>query len=128
MFKKAVHFTRPPQARQDALLPGQGRSEAHNATNKSRYVCARRRDGEPAVSGGEAYSCVYVEPPSDARCARRGITRLTFAHGRELVSAQCLEAGGIFQHPAENGCCDGVKGTLASRAERRRSGSFAGLL
>jgi hypothetical protein len=27
-----------------------GRSEAHAATNKEQHVCARRRDGEPAVS------------------------------------------------------------------------------
>jgi len=53
MFKKAVHFTRPPQARQDAPLPGQGPSEAHGVTDKRRHVCARRRDGEPAVSWGE---------------------------------------------------------------------------
>ena len=32
----------------------QGRSEAHGATNKEGQVCARRRDGEPAVSCGEA--------------------------------------------------------------------------
>ena len=31
-------------------LVQQGRSEAHGATNKERQVCARRRDGEPAVS------------------------------------------------------------------------------
>ena len=35
MFKRAVQ---------------QGRREAHGATNKERYVCARRRDGEPTVS------------------------------------------------------------------------------
>ena len=44
MFKKAVHFTHPPQARQDAPLPEQGHSER----------------------GGEAYS-LYVAFPSDAR-------------------------------------------------------------
>lgn len=27
-----------------------GRSEAHGVTNKRRHICARRRDGEPAVS------------------------------------------------------------------------------
>ena len=27
-----------------------GRSEAHGAMKKERHVCARRRDGEPAVS------------------------------------------------------------------------------
>jgi len=32
----------------------QSHSEAHGATNKERQVCARRRDGEPAVSWGEA--------------------------------------------------------------------------
>lgn len=31
-----------------------GRKEARGATNKWRHVCARRRDGEPAVSGSEA--------------------------------------------------------------------------
>ena len=28
----------------------QGHSEPHGAPNKERHVCARRRDGEPAVS------------------------------------------------------------------------------
>jgi hypothetical protein len=58
----------------------QGRSEAHGAMRKERHVCARRRDGEPAVSQARRHhfsptapSCFaalsrwYVEPLSDAR-------------------------------------------------------------
>ncbi|HSA85754.1 MAG TPA: hypothetical protein VLE46_06210 [Nitrospira sp.] len=46
----AVDLTHPAPARHDALFHVQGRCEAHDATNKERQVCARRRDGEPAVS------------------------------------------------------------------------------
>ena len=31
-------------------IPWRGRSEAHAARNNEQHVCARRRDGEPAVS------------------------------------------------------------------------------
>lgn len=58
MFTKAAHLTRPTPARRHAPLHGQGRSEvrdaknheAHGAMNNEHHVCARRRDGEPAVS------------------------------------------------------------------------------
>jgi len=44
----------------------------------------------------EAYFSVYVERLSETRCARRRISRLKLAHGREMVSAQC-PAEGLFQ-------------------------------
>jgi len=81
MFKKVVDFTRPPQVRQDAPLPGRGRSERGGEA----YLFSPAHP-EPAETG--SFPGLYHEPPNDARCARRGITRLTSAHGRETVSVQ----------------------------------------
>lgn len=46
----------------------------------------------------ESYFSMYVERLSEARCARRRISRLKLAHGREMVSAQCPRAGDLFQY------------------------------
>jgi hypothetical protein len=40
----------------------QGRSEAHGAMKKERHVCARRRDGEPAVSCENAAGRLFQHP------------------------------------------------------------------
>ena len=78
-------------------------------------VCGRRRGGEPAVSWGRIV-IIFTRPPRACRDklfsrgrtlrgARRRISRLKFAHGRETVSAQCLLSdartmlAGLFQHP-----------------------------
>jgi hypothetical protein len=71
-------------------LVQQGRSEAHGAMRKERHVCARRRDGEPAVSQARAYSFSpalpraalaalarrYVEALSDARTPLEGFCNI----------------------------------------------------
>ena len=67
MLKKFRLLTRPTPSRQDEPFRGQGRSEAHGATNKERHVCARRRVGESAVAWAEAYSVRYVEGLNEAR-------------------------------------------------------------
>ena len=50
MFKKAVIFTRPAPAHQNAPFRGLRRNEVHGAKNSERHVGGRRRGGEPAVS------------------------------------------------------------------------------
>jgi hypothetical protein len=39
-----------------------GRSKVRDAKNNERHVCGRRRDGEPAVPEGDAYSFVPTRP------------------------------------------------------------------
>lgn len=61
----------------------QGRNEAHSVANKRHQVCARRRDGEPAVS------CLrrtfkYGEGLSDARTQRQASFQI-------LLSAEVVE-------------------------------------
>ena len=70
----------------------QGRSEAHGAMKKERHVCARRRDGEPAVSWARrnlfhpppraalaALSRWYAEPLCDARTKLEGFFNILLA-------------------------------------------------
>ncbi len=57
--QKGIHYTRPPQARQDAPLPGQGRSERK----------------------GEAYFG-YVEPLSEARTTLEAFFNILSVGGR----------------------------------------------
>jgi hypothetical protein len=65
-----AYYTRPPQACRSAELtpkprhaPSRGNTlRAHGATNESRHVCARRRDGETAgtVSGRARRRCLQI--------------------------------------------------------------------
>jgi hypothetical protein len=99
MFTKVKSSHPPiPGAPRRALVSWRGRSEAHGATNKERHACARRRDGEPALSQGRGVSVSptrpelptqllpgrYVEVLSDAGTKPGKRTR---PPGRELASA-----------------------------------------
>src|SRR5579885_479908 len=122
MFKKAVHFTRPPQARLDVPLPGQA-AVRRTASRISDATFVRARElvsgqclcetylfspahREPARTA--SFPGLYVGPSNDARCARRGITRLMFAHGREVVSAQCLRKLAAFFNILLDEALDGI--------------------
>src|SRR5574340_50623 len=61
---------RPQQAKRRGILRSvRGASEVHDALNKARHVCERRRDGEATVScendaGGLFQHPVRIETPS----------------------------------------------------------------
>ena len=61
MFKKDLLHP-PAPARQDALSPEGGRSEAYGAMNKERHVCARGELVSRQCLLSEAYVVQYVEP------------------------------------------------------------------
>jgi hypothetical protein len=67
VFKKAVVLTRPPLRAKTRMSPNKAAERRTASRISDDTFGARRRDGEPAVSCGEAYVELYVEGLNDAR-------------------------------------------------------------